>query len=292
MSFINQLKMRNLLVLFLAIGILSACTPKKSGESNEEKVIHDIDKLLEDLPDPSSIPFAMKSIGAEFGDSLINPLSNIAKYQGDVDKLAMNMGVYASDVSYLAAYEQSALTMEYVKACHQIGETLGDSAIYKQDLLDNIEASLGNEEELAKLLRGMIVETSIQLEKDHHLSMAALALTGGFVEELYQAVNVIENYHQANMTADEEKAKVEPLVKLVLAQEQPLLDLIALLKDIPHDDTILEMITLMNILDKLYKGELATIQEKMDADPNFVVDRDLMFGVTLEIERIRAGIVE
>lgn len=285
--------MRNLLILLLAIGLLAGCkNTKKAEESREEQVIHDIDQLLADLPDPSAIPSILKSIGAQFGDSLVNSLSNLEKYKGDADKLAMNMGVYASDVSYLASYGKSELTMEYVKTCHTIGETLGDSAIYSQDLLDKIEANLDNEDELSKLLRGMIVETSVQLEKDHHLSMAALALTGSFVEELYQAVNVIENFHEAGMSAADEKAKVEPLVKLVLDQEQPLLDLIELLKDIPHDDTVLEMITMMNILDKLYKGELAEIETKMSEDPDFVVDRDMMFGVTLEIERIRALIIE
>jgi len=142
------------------------------------------------------------------------------------------------------------------------------------------------------MLKRMIIETSVQLEEDHHLSMAALALTGIFVEEMYHAVKVIENFHEQGASADEDKAAVEPLVKLVMAQEQPLLDLIQLLNDIPHDDTILELLTELNILDKLYKGELAKIEESMAADPNYVVDRDVMFATTLEFERIRASIVD
>lgn len=285
--------MKRIFILLLALGFLGACNQNKKNaeQEQEEKVIHDIDKLLEDLPDPSAVPFTLKSIDAAFADSLVNSLDNLSRYEGDVDKLSLNMGVYAADVSYLASYEKPELTMKYVEACHKIGETLGDSAIFEQDLLDKIEANLGDEKQLSGLLRGMIVETSVQLEKDHHLSMAALALTGSFIEELYQAVNVIENFHDAGMTKAEEKSKVEPLVKLVLDQEQPLLDLIKLLEDIPHDQTIREIKTELGILDRLYKKDIANIKVKMDADPNYVVDRDEMFAITLEIERIRKSIV-
>ena len=249
--------MKNILFTLLSITILASCTPKKNAEEEkEQKVIHDIDKILADLPNPSAIPFTLKSINAAFADSLVNDIENLSKYAGDDDKLSLNMGVYSTDVSYLASYEKPDLTMKYVKACHQIGETLGDTAIFEQGLLDKIEANLGDEKKLSVLLRGMIVETSLQLEKDHHLSMAALALTGAFIEELYQAVNVIENYHTSDQTRDQDKKTVEPLVKLVMAQQEPLLDLITLLKDIPHNDTILNMITQLGILDRLYKNDL------------------------------------
>ena len=285
--------MKNILFTLLSIAILASCTPKKNAEEEkEQKVIHDIDKILADLPNPSAIPFTLKSINAAFADSLVNDIENLSKYAGDDDKLSLNMGVYSTDVSYLASYEKPDLTMKYVKACHQIGETLGDTAIFEQDLLDKIEANLGDEKELSVLLRGMIVETSLQLEKDHHLSMAALALTGAFIEELYQAVNVIENYHTSDQTRDQDKKTVEPLVKLVMAQQEPLLDLITLLKDIPHNDTILNMITQLGILDRLYKNDLANIKAQMDADSDYIVDRDEMLAITLSIESIREGLVE
>jgi len=288
--------MKNLLFPLFAIALLLACNPKKAttegAEDPDAKVIHDIDKLLADLPNPAAIPATLKAIDADFGDSLVNSLDNLSRYMGNEDKLALNMGVYAADVSYLAVYHRGERVMDYVHACHKIGEILGDSAIFKEDLLQQIEASLDNEEELSKHLRGMIVQTSVTLEEDHHLSMAALALAGSFIEELYQAVNVIENYHRSDMTKEEEVLRVEPLVKLVLGQEQPLLDLIQLLRDIPQDDTIRKVLIHLDILDKLYKDELELIEQKRKENPDFVVDRDLMFAATLEIERIRADIVK
>lgn len=290
--------MKNLLFYVFALMLLVACNQKKTTgdesqlEDEEAKVVHDIDKLLADLPNPAAIPTTLQSIDADFGDSLVNSLDNLSLYMGNEDKLALNMGVYAADVSYLAIYHRGDRVMDYVHTCHKIGEILGDSAIFKDDLLAQIEANLDNEEELSKQLRGMIVQTSVTLEKDHHLSMAALALAGSFIEELYQAVNVIENYHRTDLTKEQEKAKIEPLVTLVLNQEQPLLDLIQLLSDIPQDETIRKVLIHLDILDKLYKDELALIEQKRKENPAFVVDRDLMYAATLEIERIRADIIK
>ena len=182
--------------------------------------------------------------------------------------------------------------MEYVKACHTIGEELGESNIFEEDILTQIEGNLDNEEALSGILREMILQTSLQLEEDHHLSMAALALTGSFIEELFQAVTIIESYHNADLTEEEEKEKIAPLIRLVLDQEQALADLVTLLEDIPHDDTIRGILTDLDILDRMYKGELESLNQKIAADPNYVVTREEMFGVTLDIERIRAKIVE
>lgn len=286
--------MKKLFVVALAMTVFVGCSPKKSNtaEEQEQKVIHDIDKLLEDLTTPNTVANQIKAIGVDFVDSLINPLDNLEKYRGNEDKMALAMGVYSADASYLASNEEGQLATLYVTMCHQIGEMLGDSAIYSNELRQELIESIGEEQKMAMMLKRMIIETSVQLEEDHHLSMAALALTGIFVEEMYHAVNVIENFHEQGKSAQEDKVLVEPLVKLVMAQEQPLLDLIQLLNDIPHDDTILQLLTELDILDRLYKNELATIQAEMDEDPNYVVDRDVMFAVILEFERIRASIVE
>lgn len=285
--------MNKFIVCILSLGVLVSCNPKTTKSENlEEKIIHDIDKLLDDLLDPSLLRSTLQSVNAEYGDNLINSLDNLDAYKGDEDKLAMNMGIYAADVSYLVSFGKIELATDYVKSCHSIGILLGDSAIFKEDLIESIRENMNNEEELSRQLKKMIVETSIQLGKDHHLSMAALALTGSFIEELYQAVNVIDNYHVAGLNKDQTKEKVSPLVNLVLGQEEPLKDLIQLIEDIPHDDAINSILLQLNILDDLYKGELATIKKNIEGDSNYIADRRVMKAITLEIERIRESIVK
>ncbi len=284
-----------LTILSFAI-ILSSCSSgsntgneKTAQELAEEKTIHDIDQLLEDLPPPSLVPFTLKSIGAEFTNELINSLDNVGKYEGNKDKMALNMGVFASDISYLAAYGQEDECIEYLKASHKLAENMGDSAIYDEEQLNAFRGHVKdqNEEEISRLLGTLFMKTSVQMEEDHHLTMAGLALTGSFVEGLYQAVITLETFPDT----PENQKLLEPLVEIVLGEEKALLDIITVLQDLPFDDTIAEMITELSILDQLYKGDLQEIEEKMK-DPDFILTRASMRDITLEVKRIRKSIVE
>lgn len=263
---------------------------KTKEELAEEKTIHDIEQLLADMPPPSLVPFTLKSIGAQFDQEHINSLEPIETYKSNADKLSLNMGVYASDISYLAAYGNEDLCIQYLEACHGIAEMLGDSAIYDESHLNEFRGHVANsnEEEISRLLGKLFMETSVQMEEDHHLTMAGLALTGSFVEGLYQAVITLEAYDDSN----ESNRLLEPLVKIVLDEEKALLDIIQVLEDLPFDDTIAEMRVELSLLDRLYKGDLKEINEQMENDPNFIVTKDMMRDISLEVKRIRESIVE
>ncbi|MEQ8906484.1 hypothetical protein [Ekhidna sp.] len=288
--------LKSLTILFLS-AILISCTSSSSGESEkskeqlaEEKTMKDLEKLMEDLPDPSLVPFTLKSVGAGFDKGHINSLDRIDSYKKNRDKMALNMGVYASDISYLAAYGHEDDCIDYLRASHRMAEFLGDSAIYNEGDLNDFRGHISsqNEEEIARILGKLFLETSMKMEEDHHLTMAGLALTGSFVEGLYQAVITLETFPNT----PENQKLLEPLVKIVLGEEEALLDIIQVLDDLPFDDTIADMITELSILDRLYKGDLQEIEAKMQSDPEFVLTRDVMRDITLEVKRIRQRITE
>ena len=279
------------------VAFLASCSSAPSSKNNmqakltltEEKTIHDIEQLLDDLPSPSLVPFTLKSISAEFDEGHINSLEKVQDYEGNIDKMGLNMGIYASDINYLAAYGLEDKCISYLETAHSMAEKLGDSAIYDQSHLDEFRGHIinGNEKAISQLLSKLFMETSIQMEKNHHLTMAGLALTGSFIEGLYQAVITLEAYD------DSEKSKklLEPLVKIVLDEEKALRDIIQVLDDLPFDDTIAEMMLELGILDELYKGDLKDIEVKIAEDPDFIVSKDMMKDITSEVKRIRAFIV-
>ncbi|MEP1094863.1 MAG: hypothetical protein ABJG78_07110 [Cyclobacteriaceae bacterium] len=291
--------MKSLSTLFTIIAtvFLYSCTSTSSTSNErtaeelaEEKTIHDIDQLLEDLPPPSLVPFTLKSIGAEFNRDHINQIDNLDIYKGNNDQMSMVMGVYASDISYLAAYGHEEDCIDYLKVSHSLAEYLGDSAIYDQSQLEEFRGHIKdqNEQEISRLLGKLFLSTSVQMEEDHHLTMAGLALTGSFVEGLYQAVLTIETFPE---TKENEKL-LEPLVKIVMGEEHALADIIDVLKDLPFDETIAGMTIELSILDKIFKDDLQKIEEKMANDPDFILTKDVMRDITREVKRVRKSIVE
>ena len=261
-------------LLFSCSGSGSSSKATSQENEAEAKTIHDIDKLLEDLPPPSLVPFTLREIGASFDMEHINSLSNVTSYMEDTDKMALNMGVYASDISYLAAYGQEDECIKYLETAHDIAEMLGDSAIYDQSHLDEFRGHVANSNraEISSLLSKLFMETSVKLEEDHHLTMAGLALTGSFVEGLYQAVITIEKSDDS----EESKQLLEPLVQIVLSEEEALLDIIQVLDDLPYDETIGSIMVELSILDRLYKGDLEDVQQQMAENPDFIVSKEVM----------------
>ncbi|SMD38599.1 hypothetical protein SAMN04488029_3825 [Reichenbachiella faecimaris] len=260
------------------------------ADKAETKTIHDIDQLLKDLPTPSLVPFTLKSVNAGFDNDLINNLDNVEKYKGNSDKMAMNMGVFASDVSYLAAYGLEDQCLNYLKMSHNMAKVLGDSTIYDDTHLENWMGHIKNQnqQEISKLLSELFITTSIQMEEGHHLNMAGLALAGSFIEGLYQAVVTIDKYSPT----EKNEELLRPLVKVVLDQEPALKEVIQVLNDLPNDDAISTIVTELQILDILFKGGLKEIDEKMKADPNFKIKKHMLVDIDLEIKRIRQWIVE
>lgn len=284
----------NLITLSVIATLIGSCTPSSNSStknsSQEEKTLHDVDKLLADLPPPSLVPFTLKSIQAPFDKEHINALENLTKYQGNSDKMSLNMGIYASDISYLAAYGKEEECLNYLETAHKMAEVLGDSAIYDQSHLDEFRGHVnsGNEKEIADLLGKLFMETSVQMEEDHHLTLAGLALTGSFIEGLYQAVITLEKHEDS----EDSRKLLQPLVTVVLEEEQALRDIIQVLDDLPYDEMIGEMMVELSILDKLYKGDLQKVEEALSNDPDYIVSKEVMRDITLEVKRIRKSIVD
>lgn len=257
----------------------------------EQKIFKDISKIIEDLPPPSVVPTTMQKLGAEYDESLTNDLNRLEEYLVDPKKAALNLGIYAADIGYLIAYDQVQESMEHMSACQKIAENLGVATAFDLQMIEQYESAMNDHARLIQLLNETIVKAEKRLGDSDQIANAGLVLTGSFIEGLYLAVTVIDNYHKIHKDKQSDKI-LEPLVKLVLEQEQPLIDIIALLKDIPSNQDLNRTIAELNILKLLYDGDLAEIEEQLAANPNLVITEEMLFDINLEVTRIRNDIIK
>ncbi|MBV6639505.1 MAG: hypothetical protein KI791_02255 [Cyclobacteriaceae bacterium] len=286
--------------VILSIFFLMGCGGSGKGSkadavefsASKEKLVADIDKVLADLPNPSEVPYTLQAAAADYNEDLINGLSKSASYQNDEDKAALNLGVYATDMGYLISYEQVQKSLDYLEACQKLSETIGVSSIFNNQMITKFQESEGNKDTLSSMIDKAIDQAGRNLNEAERLNVGALILTGSFVEGLYLAVKVIETYPTDVLDEDNRNLILEPLVKIVLDQEKPLMDVIALLEDIPHDETILEMMEELKILKLLYDGDLAEVEKKIAENTgDFILTQDMLLDITIEVKRIRSEIV-
>ncbi len=296
-------KSLQLLSIFTLVILLVSCggNPNKDRkeaeqaafEQAEQKISSDLDRVLGDLPSPTEVPYLLQATGADYDANLINTLDKLARYETNQDEASLNLGVYATDMGYLLSYEKVSESSDYMGACQKLAESLGIASVFDVKTIESFQSNMNNSDSLNKVINKAIIDVESRLEEADRVSVAALILTGSFIEGLYLAVRVIETYPTDILDSDTRNLILEPLVKVVLDQKKPLLDVIAMLDDLPQDDIIAKMITELNILKIYYDGDLAEIQEKISQNTGgFVLTQDMLIDITTEVKRVRKDIVE
>ncbi|MEL6559013.1 MAG: hypothetical protein AAFQ94_12565 [Bacteroidota bacterium] len=289
-------------LVFLSLIFLASCgqkTEKKGGiettelSEAEQKIIEEIDKVIHDMPPPTEVPFLLKETGADFNPKLINSLAQVDAYTTTRDKAALNAGVYATDIGYLSSYEQVENALDYLEACQKLAESIGAGSVFNVELMSKFEQNLDNPDSLMGIVNTVMLDAEQNLENSDKLTSVALTLVGSYIEGMYLATQVIDTYPDDLLPGDAKNIVLQNLMKVILEQEQPLLDVIALMKDLEEDETIDLMIEELNILRILYQDDLRRISEKIEEnDGTFQVTPDMLKDIIIEVKRIRDNITE
>lgn len=296
----KHIHFQRIVSLCLCLYLLASCGGQQKQEDvasdvtfsdAEQRLISDISKVISDLPPPSIVPNTLMKLGTEYDPDLVNSIDKIEQYQTDEDKSALNLGVYATDVGYQVAYQQVEESLSHMEALQRLAETVGVSTAFDISLMENYEKSMNDPDSLASLLNKTMLLAEQRLESSDRLAMAALVLTGSFVEGLYLVIKIIDQYEGAGLSAEERNRKLQPLVQIILEQRKPLSDVIELMKDIPNDNAILGMISELQILKILYENDLSEIEEAMQGNPDYVIPPSMLIDITTEVKRIRQDIV-
>ncbi|MEO9804685.1 MAG: hypothetical protein ABJF04_15620 [Reichenbachiella sp.] len=262
-------------------------------EEAENQLIEEIDKVVHDMPPPSEVPYLLQATGSDFNGDLINSLDNVAKYENSTDKAAMNLGAFATDIGYLSSYDQVQDALKYMEACQKLADQIGIASAFELELMERFEKNLGNRDSLANLINYAMDVAEEKLEATDRLQTIALVLSGSYIEGLYLSVMVIDTYPEDLLPEASRNLILEPLVKIIIDQKEPLNDVVRLLKDLKSDETIAEVVAEFDILRVLYQEDLAEIDKKIaEGDPNFTLNRDMLVDIISEVKRIRSEMVK
>jgi len=290
------------LTLLLVVFVLSSCgggSSKKEESSKQEafaeaekKISKDLTEVVAEMPAPTEVPYLLQATGSDFNDNLINGLDNLSKYQTNQNESAVNLGVYATDMGYLLSYDKSAETREYMEACQGLAESLGIASVFDVKTMEDFQDNINNSDSLNKILVKAIAKAQVRLQQSDRMPVAALVLSGSFIEGLYLAVEVVETYPTDILDETNRNLILEPLVKVILDQKKPLVDIIGMLKDLPKAETTDAMIADLTQLKTHYDGSLSEIQTKIANNTgDLMLTQDMLTDVTSEVKRIREDIV-
>lgn len=258
----------------------------------KEEIASDIDTYIKDLPPPSEVPFLLMATGSDFNSDLVNSLDNADRYTTSIDKAALNLGVYATDIGYLSSYDQSEDVFASVEVCQRLAEVIGVASAIDIDLITRFEENIGQRDSLAVLIDEVMAVTGERLQTLDRINLAAVALGGSFVEGLYISTMVIDTYPDDLLPEASRNLILEPLVKIVIDQKKTLEDLITVMKEVEQNQTITDLTGELEKLKAIYDEDLTVVEEQISSNTgDFQLTKDVISRLTEEVKRIRASLI-
>lgn len=184
---------------FLASIIMISCstsgddTANKSTNYNSEEITkhnaEEAKKIFYMLPSPIETASLIRKSGAEYDGSILNPVENAAKHETTTSK-ALNLGVYAADLSVASVFDQTQEGMLYVVNCKKMCDDLGISEAFDAGTIERIEANLNDKDSLMYLVSNAYYETDAYLKENELSNLSALIISGGWIEGLHVAIQL------------------------------------------------------------------------------------------------------
>ena len=259
-----------------------------AAEQSLEKKMQD---LLYNMPSPSEIPYLLEATGAEFNQTLINDRRKADSYASRSDKAALNLGVYAADIGYLSSYDKTQEAIDHLNACKSLADNLGIISTFDVELLKEFEANISNKDSLANILNRTVQKAEMYLKDDTRKKLAAMLVTGSFIEGLYISTGLIKSYPKNLLPDDARNLVLTPLMRVVLEQRQSVDELLTILADAEQVEPVPTLVTDLTALQASYRA--LNIEEQIrNNKANLVLTDKNLAEITKIVEKIRSFIVE
>ncbi len=192
------------------------------GVEVKDMIQQDVSDFVYPLPTAYEVTEMINRIGIPYSLATSNTVENVNKYFTATSK-AYNIGIYGTDLSYSSTYRMTQETMLYLEAINQLGNDLGISSIYNEDLLTSIEENINNKDTLVEIITTTVYETYDFLNKNGKADLSILMITGGWIEAMYLSINVALNtYNNAELldAIYAQKSSFKRLMDLVEANKE------------------------------------------------------------------------
>lgn len=241
-----------------------------ASESTDEKY----DYVISNIPIPFEILDRLFKSGVSFHKEYTNPVNNIDKYLQTNSK-ALNLGIYGADLTYTICFEQFSELNPYLKNAKKLADELGIPLAFNKETLDKYENYRNNRDSLRNAVYNSYNEVDKTLRSNERISLAALVITGGWVEGLHITA-------QTAADTSHSPAVRKELFRIIRKQQFHLDNIISLLKEFKDDPYFQKMIANLEEIQQVYKA----VKKKNE------VSEEEAEAIGEKVKALRARIIE
>ncbi|NLR94176.1 MULTISPECIES: hypothetical protein [Flammeovirga] len=250
----------------------------------------DFNIILNNAPDPTSIPVLLERSGAEFDASLLNSKDKVKSYTLSEAASALNFGVYISDIAYLSASNKSQEAIDYFTTAKQLSDKLGVSQAMGKDVSEKLEAALSDKDAMLKVISDSEGKVKAFLNTNSQYDVAALIITGSTLEALHVSCGLVKNAPK-DLPAEARNAVLVDLMTAIAKQEASVDAIVSILTPLKDG----------NENAKIYFDEFKKLQdqykalnfaEKLSSNKGgYQLTAEDLSGITSAVEKLRSQTV-
>lgn len=191
-------------MIVCAVAVLTSCRcnrPQSTGGFDDsfdtlavsESMEDDLNKsktILYTLPSPIEMASLIKESDVKYNEDMLNDIGLADKYSGTL-KMAINLGMYSTDMSFASMFNQSQKTVEYFSALKDLSGKLGIVNLIDENTIARMEEKSTSKEDILKVISDVYMDVNQYLTENNRKNVAVMVLTGGWTEGLYIALSLV-----------------------------------------------------------------------------------------------------
>jgi hypothetical protein len=198
--YFQDLRIYGSLVFFFLLAGCSSNNSKKDKEhvgvdSSEvsQDIFNDVNQakqIFYSLPSPLETAMLIKSAGAKYNEDILNPVSKASSYTTN-KSMALNLGIYTTDLSFASLFDQTQTSIKYMEAAKKMADGLGILEAIDNNTIQRLEENVNNRDVIMDIISETFMSSSSFLKENDRPAIAAIVLVGGWMEGLHIATQLV-----------------------------------------------------------------------------------------------------
>ena len=279
--------MRNIRIfLFLLIGGVCMLVCPSCNTCSRQQTVEDITIDLADLaidtsyvnmarkvfyalPTPIELAMLIKNLGIVYQPALLNDPANASKYMTN-QKMALNFGVYVTDLTYAGLFEQSQTVLRYKLSIRKLTDGLGLQSAVDISTMQQLEANINDKDAVLRIVSDTYALCTASLNESDRNSLTLAMFIGGWIEGMYIATNLLDE--KLPSTADQIKQLVIDqkltfeMIWHVMSDMKEIPEVAGMINDISELAQLLDKIDVDNITHEAYseiKNQIQSLRQNI-----------------------------
>lgn len=190
-----------MVLMFFVLACSSQKNRDKSLDVSKDELLADssvsagmqsLKQIFYSMPSPLETALLLKRSGAVYNEEYLNSIDNVSRYS-TIRSMALNLGIYSTDLSYASLFDQTQSTIMYMTASKKMAEGLGILNAIDEQTIQRLEENVNNREVIMETISETFLNTNSILEEDDRVAIGSIILVGGWIEGIYIATSLVDD---------------------------------------------------------------------------------------------------